>query len=313
MSEQLVTCKNCGNQFVGKYCNRCGEKVYTPHDKSVPHFFEDALHFLTHFEGTFFNTLKAIFTKPGKLSLDYCDGLRKKYFKPLPFFMLLVVLYLIFPMFTGLNMPFAYYLNKGSYANHVTGKKTGVNIDSLQVSIDAIVNKKNLQLTNEWYGYRYRVADSIIKTNPSLAKLETAFNKKSEKTSKILLLVLLPLLAIVLWLFSIRKKRLFFDHLVLSTEINSLYLLISFFIMPPVIMFLYKVFPHIAIQYLSDFSIAAFSSTLLGIYTAAAFRRFYGDAGWWAILKAILMIIAHYFIVQLIYKFILFAVTFYLS
>ena len=47
-------CKNCGNFFYGNYCNICGEKVYTEHDKSILHFFEDAVHFLTHFEGNFF-------------------------------------------------------------------------------------------------------------------------------------------------------------------------------------------------------------------------------------------------------------------
>src|SRR5918993_3822483 len=131
MIEQGLSCKHCGNYFNGKYCNKCGEKVYTDHDKSIPHFFEEAFHFLTHFEGTFFTTIKTIFSRPGKLSSDYCNGIRKKYFKPLPLFMLLVVLYLVFPIFSGLNTPFQFYLNKGSIANALVTKSTGTNIDSL--------------------------------------------------------------------------------------------------------------------------------------------------------------------------------------
>ena len=108
-------CKNCGNIITGKYCSNCGEKIYTDKDKRVSHLFEEAFHFITHFDGTFFNTIKAIVTKPGKLSLDYCDGIRKKYFKPMSFFLLLVVIYLLFPVFEGLNQRLYYYTHNPIY------------------------------------------------------------------------------------------------------------------------------------------------------------------------------------------------------
>ena len=92
MQPNPLICKNCGNSFTGKYCNQCGEKVYGEKDKSVFHFFEEGLHFITHFDGTFFNTLKKLFTQPGQLSVDYCNGKRKSYFKPLSLFLLLVVI-----------------------------------------------------------------------------------------------------------------------------------------------------------------------------------------------------------------------------
>lgn len=97
-------CKNCGHVFTGNYCNQCGEKVYTEHDKSLVHLLEEGFHFVTHFEGTLLTTIKTIFTKPGQLTLDYCNGVRKKYFRPLSFFLLLVVFYLVFPLLSGLNM-----------------------------------------------------------------------------------------------------------------------------------------------------------------------------------------------------------------
>ena len=110
-------CKNCNHAFTGKYCNHCGEKVYSEKDRSVLHFFEEGLHFITHFEGTFFNTLKKIFTRPGQLSVDYCNGKRKTYFKPLSLFLLLVVLYLLFPFFEGLNMKLYYHVHHPLYGS----------------------------------------------------------------------------------------------------------------------------------------------------------------------------------------------------
>lgn len=182
-----VTCKNCGNVFTGNYCSNCGEKVYHDHDKSITHFFEDALHFITHLDGTLITTIKTIFTKPGQLSLDYCSGKRKKYFKPLSFFLLLVVLYLLFPLFEGLNMRLQYYPNSfGKFAlNWIETKAASKRI-----------------------------------TEDELAEL---FAHKSGKWSKLLLLIIIPLSAFTLWLLHIRKRKYFFDHLVLSTEINSFF------------------------------------------------------------------------------------------
>mgnify|MGYP003546581747 FL=1 len=110
MQENSV-CKNCGNHFTGKFCNQCGEKIYNEKDKLIKHLFNDAIHFTSHFDGTFLTSLKTAITKPGKISLDYCSGIRKKYFKPVPFFLLLVVFYLLFPRFQGLNM------KAGTYAS----------------------------------------------------------------------------------------------------------------------------------------------------------------------------------------------------
>jgi len=313
MSETIKTCKNCGNRFDGKYCNQCGEKVYTAHDKSIFHFFEDALHFVTHFEGTFFNTLRAIFSKPGKLSFDYCNGLRKKYFKPLPFFMLLVVLYLIFPFFTGLNMPFKYYLQERSYASRVVTKKAAVNIDSALAVIDTAIQHKTFATQQESFSYIINAEDSFIRKSEKLSVIEATFNKKSEKISKILLLILLPLTAFALWLLSIRKRKYFFDHLVLATEINSFYLLFSFLIFPLLLTLLFKFLPHSFAKHVTDTGVGIFSYIMVAAFSARAFRLFYGDRWWWAILKSILVVVAHYFIVQIIYKFILFAITFHYS
>jgi len=313
MIDQNVSCKNCGHYFTGKYCNRCGEKVYSQHDKSIAHFFEEAFHFITHFEGTFFTTLRAIFTRPGKLSLDYCNGLRKKYFKPLPFFMMMILLYLLFPFFTGLNMPFLYYLDKGSYASRLTTKHTGINIDSLQDKVETVMAVKNFKSVNGSYVFRARYMDSIISATPPLLKLKEKFTRKSEKTSKVLLLVLLPLTALFLALLSFKKRRYFFDHLVLATEINSFYILLGFFMLPLLVSICYKVIPGVAQQLFTEISVGILAYSVIGVFCAIAFAKFYNDKWWWSIIKAIFVMFAHYYIVQVIYKFILFVVTFYLS
>jgi hypothetical protein len=310
MENTKTTCKNCGNQFSGKYCNTCGEKVYTDHDKSILHFFEDALHFITHFEGTFINTLRAILTRPGKLSLDYCNGIRKKYFRPLAFFMILVISYLIFPIFQGLNMPFREFLNY-EYAVNISSKKTGVDIDSLYGKIDSAQRTRIFKTKYEAMVYRKSYTDSVYKTIPKLAKLESTYNKNSEKTSKFLLLILIPLTAIVLKLLSLRRKKYFFDHLVLATEINSFFMLFTFLILPVVALLVYELAPETAPKIITETTAVIVAYSAIGLYCTIAFHRFYKDRWWWSVLKGAFVAFTHYFIALVIYKLILFTVIVY--
>lgn len=272
-----VTCKNCGHTFSGKYCSRCGEKVYTEHDRTVAHFFEEGIHFFTHFEGTFFTTLKYIFTRPGKLSEDYCYGKRKSLFKPMSLFFLLVLIYLLFPVFEGLNMKLYYHTHNdvyGPYAKAATIK---------------------VMQAHQWTD----------------AQMSEAFHKASTKVSKFLLLILLPLTALYFWALTFKKRPFFFDQMVFSTEINSVYLIWGFLIMPLVITIVQALSKAISGGYLqiSDFSLTVFDYVVLMSYLFIAARRFYKISGWHAVLMALLFFFAHGIIVQIIYKFILFFIS----
>jgi len=270
-------CKNCNHAFTGKYCNSCGEKVYSEKDKSVWHLFEEGLHFITHFEGTFFNTLKKIFTKPGQLSVDYCNGKRKTYFKPLSLFLLLVVLYLLFPFFEGLNMQLYYHTHHLLYGKY-----------AMQQGIEVLRDTK-------WTD----------------AQLGTVFHQKSEKVSKFLLLILLPLTALFFWSLTYRKRRYFFDQMVFSAEINCMYLLWGFLLLPLLLFIAQKIAyvttgKHFNVE---DWQLGMITYSVLCAYTGIGGRRFYKLTIWQSIGFAILFYIAHLIIVQYIYKFILFFIV----
>jgi Protein of unknown function (DUF3667) len=270
-------CKNCNNSFSGKYCNQCGEKVYSEKDKSVFHLFEEGLHFITHFEGTFFNTLKKVFTKPGQLSVDYCNGKRKTYFKPLSLFLLLVVLYLLFPVFEGLNMKLYWHTHHDLYGKYATRK------------VIELMTHKHL-------------ADE---------QLTTIFQQKSERVSKFLLLILLPLTALFFWLLTFKKRKYFFDQMVFSAEVNCMYLLWGFLVLPFLLFVSEKIYHLVTGSYftIGDPWVGIVTYILLCIYTGAGARRFYKINKWQSTGFAILFFIAHLIIVQYIYKFILFYIV----
>jgi len=74
-------CLNCGATVQGRYCHVCGQENTEPKETfwhMVTHFFYD----ITHFDGSFFVTLKDLLFKPGFLSREYMLGRRKKYLHP---------------------------------------------------------------------------------------------------------------------------------------------------------------------------------------------------------------------------------------
>lgn len=277
-SNIAITCKNCGNTFTGGYCNICGEKVYSPRDKKIWHLIEEATHFITHFEGTLFNTLSVLFTRPGKLSEDYCNGIRKKYFKPVSFFLLLVVLYLLFPVFEGLNQSL---------------------VDHMQ---------------NSFYGHfaKQKIENLQIQSGLTIEQISISFNKKAEKVSKFLLLILLPFSALFINALLFRKRRLFFDHFIFATEINIIFLLVGFLILPVfVLMFEWGVKNLFGAGIsVSDLAIAITIYMVVSFYTAVAVRRFYKLRIGRSIVVATVFMLLYFAFILFIYKFILFMLVF---
>jgi hypothetical protein len=275
MAETIV-CKNCGNSFSGKFCNNCGEKVYTDKDRSVAHLLAEGFHFITHFEGTFFNTVIALFTKPGKFSLDYCNGVRKKYFKPLAFFLLLVVIYLLFPLFDGLNSPVYQHVRHSLYGKYAMR-------ESLK-----IIHERHL--TDAAFG--------------------EVFSHASEKISKILLFIIIPVMAFFCWLLSFKKRRYFYDSFVFSIEANSFFLLWGFLIYPLLFRIFSKIFP--VSDQTDDFIIFIPALSIFMFYLAYATRRFFQFRWWYSIFYSVLFTLVLAIFIQYIYKFILFYITIHL-
>ena len=205
---EMKICKNCGVELNGKFCSNCGQKVYSEKDKSISNLIHETFHFMTHFDGKIINTLKTIYLNPSKLSSDYSKGIRQKYYAPISLYLLIVVLYLLFPLADGMNMKMKYYKTTpimGEYIGNLIEKKS-------------------------------------ISENLSEEKLGAKFDEKSKNTSKFLLILLIPLSAPLLYMLYFKKKRFIFDNFILLTEINIFFFLSFFFILPVLIFPLLYIF-----------------------------------------------------------------------
>ena len=94
MTSELKYCRNCGITVSNKYCENCGQRtsVYKVSFKETIHDFIDAVLSLN---APFFITLKQLIVNPGIVLREYLEGKRKKYYKPVAFFLLTTVAYLV--------------------------------------------------------------------------------------------------------------------------------------------------------------------------------------------------------------------------
>ena len=94
MTSELKYCRNCGTHVTNKYCENCGQRtsVYKVSFKETIHDFIDAAFSLN---APLFITLKQLIVNPGIVLREYLEGKRKKYYKPVAFFILTTVAYLV--------------------------------------------------------------------------------------------------------------------------------------------------------------------------------------------------------------------------
>src|SRR5688572_15298735 len=86
-----MTCKNCSNEFEGKYCNNCGQRADL-HRFTLKHALHDFIHTFTHVDSGLFFLMKELFLRPGIVAKEYIEGKRKKYFNPMQYLVLMVAI-----------------------------------------------------------------------------------------------------------------------------------------------------------------------------------------------------------------------------
>lgn len=272
----MEKCKNCQADFSGNFCPMCGQKVFHEEDKSLKKIGVEIFHFFTNFDNSFFKSLFTVIKCPGQLTLDYCNGKQKRYFKPISLFFVMVVLYLFFPIFSGLNTEMKYY--KGTFIFGSTVKK---------------------ELNNK-----------LEKEQISFEELSQKFKSKSEFVSKVVLFSFIPISSIFIFFLFYKQKLMLYDNIILATEMNIFYLSALFFIFPIlyllIINLISSLFSISNESQNSDILISFISITIFVIYSSIIFQRVFQQKRWVSILKGIGFAVLHTLFLISLYRFIVF-------
>ena len=91
LESTLTTCKNCQTTFEGNFCPNCSQKADT-HRFTVGHFGHELFHAFTHTDKGVFFLSKELLLRPGKVAREYNSGMRKKYFNPITFLLIVTAI-----------------------------------------------------------------------------------------------------------------------------------------------------------------------------------------------------------------------------
>lgn len=294
------TCLNCNHVVENKFCPNCGQEN-TETRKSFHYLFTHFVEDLTHYDGSFWKTIKALLFKPGKLTKEYLAGKRKLYVPP-------VKLY-IFISFVAFLLP--KLLPDYSFVEKTEEKvKIDISDDEIRRTKVVVFNGREIATLNE--------LDSIQDNLPQANKMSwvayqaykfTINNKtkaaKSNSREKIrenithnlpkVLFVYMPTFAFFLWLFHNKKRWYYFDSGVFTLHYFG-FLLLLFTL-------------GISVEWISDlfyqgeevsFIIALSTVTYAFFYFFRAHSTFYEEKKYISRIKSLILFIINIFLMILL-------------
>jgi hypothetical protein len=259
-----MDCKSCGHTLEENYCPSCGEKKFDPKQLSVKHFAEETFEGLVHFDNKFLHTLKTLLTKPGRLSLDYAEGKRVKYMKPVQFFLVVNLIFFFFIIGNLYSLPLSNYTTYKPFTDYHTKE---------------LVQQKlqHLKMTDGEY--------------------RQLFDEKIEANSKEFIFLFIPFYGLVFALLFFMYKRQLVEHLIFATHFIA-FMLCWFFIQSYLIVWPFYLFTHDNYNQLFDNISSLFTSMLAGAYFIMAAKTFYKKHLLWLIITGLLIGYTFFTVIQ---------------
>ena len=243
------TCLNCRHVVEIRFCPNCGQENTdtrkTFHHLFI-HFFED----LTHYENSFWKTIKHLLFWPGKLTIEYLSGRRLSYLAPVRLY--IFISFLTFLLIGLLQHPdgsdrnvakdnntivLAPIVLKQQDSATVNGKVVhgiprkyrsggyGLAMYNSQRELDSV--QQSLPAGKRLTGFRYNVAKFFAHIHENLKGKDFAprFREAFMHNMPKALFLYMPLFAFWLWLFHGKKRFYYFDHGIFTLHYFSFMLL----------------------------------------------------------------------------------------
>ena len=87
VTADLFVCPNCDTTTPGPFCFHCGQKRPVDADLSLRHAGRYVVEELLNLDGRLLTTVKLLFTRPWRLTLDFFEGRRARHVHPLRLFL----------------------------------------------------------------------------------------------------------------------------------------------------------------------------------------------------------------------------------
>jgi hypothetical protein len=279
-------CRNCGAPLSGDYCGACGQRVRELRLSDVA---GEAIEDLADLDSRLWITLKGLVFKPGSVTADYINGRRARYVPPIRLY--LVVSFLVFltlsmteggPVVDAASNVDPALLEERGRGLFIprTNEEGKHEILTVQEYLKAEGLEDDIAKMPTWF---QALVERMVTNAERLQGDPRAFTEGLTRRLPQMMFFLLPVFALLLWLFYLGAPHHYLQHLIFSVHYHTVAFLL-FLLMWPVNM----VMP-------GDYG--GIVTLVLLIHLPLALRQAYPGGNGVAVLKGLAIGLIYYFIV----------------
>ncbi|MGH2665228.1 DUF3667 domain-containing protein [Flavobacterium sp.] len=224
-----MTCLNCHHVVEKRFCPNCGQE--NKHTKEsfhflFTHFFED----FTHYEGSFWKTIKYLLFYPAKLTNEYLSGKRQAYVQPVKLYIFIsfITFFLLSVLSTSENNK-EETVKAGAKDTSVTEIKSSSQkiigrfksvaaFDSIQKTLPEEEKARGVEI---WIGRKI----AAINEHNTREEFKEKFTESISHNLPKVIFLFMPLFAFTIWLFHNKKRWYYYEHGVFTLHYFSMILL----------------------------------------------------------------------------------------
>lgn len=265
-------CLNCGASTKGIFCDQCGQRLRDNSDRSLSRLIGEIFGNLFFFDNRFFLSAKYFFQFPGRMSVEFLEGKRKKFISPVTLFLFFNLIYFLVNPLTDYSLPLYDQIDGQPYSGWV------------KEWVDLKLEKDGLNMQS--YGVIYQ--------------------NMSDNVSKSIMIINVPIIAAFVYLMAFKRRRYYFDSLIFCFHFFSLFMA-SWIILDWFDTLIDILAGHNnSMVSLISFNLFAFLIPLL--YAILSIKKFMNIRWYWAIPAGMGVMVA-VTLANFLYRFIIFLVT----
>jgi len=265
-------CLNCSAPAKGDFCHDCGQSIRDNSDRSLSRLLGEVFGNIFFLDNRILLSAKYLFLSPGRMTVEFLKGKRKKFISPITLFLFINLIYFFVNPLSDYSVSFDDQIHLQPYSTLIKDWA------DLKLQMEG--------LNQQAYGIIYQ--------------------SMSDNISKSIMIVNVPIIAIFVYLMSFKKRQFYFDSLIFSFHFFSLFMFS--WVMSYWVNALIGLFPDLDNSIVSEISFNLFAFVIPLIYAILSMRKFMDIKWYWAI-PAGIGVMAAVTLTNLFYRFIIFVVT----